>query len=132
MNKMTHNYCKINNNFCSRNTVDHYTDLVCDKTFGTDQKRCKSWRFETKHYFQSKIKCIKRVFPSQLDLYNQITYERYCPLMASYVDDWIYQSPIVIVLLINSMFLVKIMWVSKLFCFQFDTYYFFIILSLTL
>lgn len=32
--------------------------------------------------------------------------------MASYVDDWIYQSPIVIVLLINSMFLVKIMWVS--------------------
>lgn len=51
-------------------------------------------------------------FVFQLDLYNQITYERYCPLMASYVDDWIYQSPIVIVLLINSMFLVKIMRVS--------------------
>lgn len=33
--------------------------------------------------------------------------------MASYVDDWIYQSPIVIVLLINSLFLVKIMWVSR-------------------
>uniref|UniRef100_A0A2H8TM22 Diuretic hormone receptor n=1 Tax=Melanaphis sacchari TaxID=742174 RepID=A0A2H8TM22_9HEMI len=46
---------------------------------------------------------------NDLDLYNQITYERYCPLMASYVDDWIYQSPIVIVLLINSVFLVKIM-----------------------
>jgi len=48
---------------------------------------------------------------NDLDLYNQITYERYCPLMASYVDDWIYQSPIVIVLSTNSMFLVKIMWV---------------------
>lgn len=48
----------------------------------------------------------------QLDLVNQITYEKYCPLMASTADDWIYQAPIIIVLLINSMFLVKIMWVS--------------------
>lgn len=42
--------------------------------------------------------------------------------MASYVDDWIYQIPIVIVLLINSLFLAKIMWVSIstfLFCFVF-------------
>ncbi|XP_050435587.1 diuretic hormone receptor-like isoform X2 [Adelges cooleyi] len=47
---------------------------------------------------------------TDLDFINQKTYEA-CPLMADSTDDLIFQLPVAIVLLANSLFLLIIMWV---------------------